>query len=1089
MATDQSTIQLAFELVGEAEMQKLQKGLQNIINQQRRLAQQSGLTSKQMGATKASMTAMTKDGRQVVGTMTRMADGTTRFNTSIRNTAGVMSKASKGMIVSWQAVRRVISGVVIARALGKVSQSFNQAFNDAQKFLRAVEEVRTLQAGAAKTTQDWTKELLKLSDAAGIDVLSLSEAAYQALSNQVANAASSTAFLSEALDLSIVSASNAQTSVAALSSIINAYNLSVSDAREVSAALFVTIEQGRLRLSDIANTIGSVAIVADQLGVSYQELLGSIAVLTKQGVTAANAQTYLRTAMLALIKPTDELTDAIVSLGYASPVAAVQQIGLINVMALLAQKAGTTNSELAEMARYFSRVRGLMGATGLTKDLGDVADVVLKVTDSLNKYNTEVQQVKDSPIFRIQREWVQMGNNMIRMNEKLIGVLDEVNKVIDFSSNMWYIVVPAIGAAIAAVTAIIFKLTGLGAALWAVGGAIVGGLSIPMLGVVGVIAAAVAAVGAFLFIVYDTIQAFHDSAAVFEVDYEKIALKAEDSAKRYEIAWRDATAQVNKSIDKQADKTLKTIDGLIGSLEARLSKIGKTLELRNKLLESYLDHEISNAKIFAAIQTELGALEVAAQRAIEANNFERYLEIVEEADKLIGRMESIEGPVWKWSDPGSGRDPEALYQIPVDFKREAKNSKYFYAQLEKGALAALATTKDLHDEQFRIEDDAIKGAKRLKKEVAALSARRAELQGSLEGALAPTSQLITQAAEEAQHLATAMGEISKESLETLGMDSYLGRATKFLKKIWEFDLADPDKSAREEQRVIDITEAYGSLSDTIEEIRTNAQNVTDVGGVEIMTGEALAQQEALLLQARTKIQELKDLGVAIPETVDRLLESIQQKVSVLVPQIEAITQIQDAIGDVEVNMADAVAPLDAMAQALRTGVGLTAELQKGLNSAFDGTSSRMQTLRQDVDALATSINALNSAAVLYANQAAANARAKVPGSFFGGMIMQRASGGTLPQRASGGSLWGLGQDQILAALAPGEGVLNRASMARFFPQFTAMNSGGPAAQVQGSVQVGDINVTVQGGDTSEQTVRDLGREIQRAVRRKVLRLV
>jgi ribosomal protein S9 len=79
-----------------------------------------------------------------------------------------------------------------------------------------------------------------------------------------------------------------------------------------------------------------------------------------------------------------------------------------------------------------------------------------------------------------------------------------------------------------------------------------------------------------------------------------------------------------------------------------------------------------------------------------------------------------------------------------------------------------------------------------------------------------------------------------------------------------------------------------------------------------------------------------------------------------------------------------------------------------------------------------------------------------------------------------------GQDRQLTALARGETVVNRKQSRRFFSELNAMNQGSqPVYRDQGGpvTNVGDVNVTVQGGDTSQQTVRGIGHALRRELKR------
>jgi len=86
---------------------------------------------------------------------------------------------------------------------------------------------------------------------------------------------------------------------------------------------------------------------------------------------------------------------------------------------------------------------------------------------------------------------------------------------------------------------------------------------------------------------------------------------------------------------------------------------------------------------------------------------------------------------------------------------------------------------------------------------------------------------------------------------------------------------------------------------------------------------------------------------------------------------------------------------------------------------------------------------------------------------------------------------GRGTDVINAMLSPGEMVINSRSSQNFFSQLNAMNQGSqPVYREQGGpvTNVGDINVSVNGGDSSQQTVREIGRALRREIQRGTIKL-
>ena len=104
----------------------------------------------------------------------------------------------------------------------------------------------------------------------------------------------------------------------------------------------------------------------------------------------------------------------------------------------------------------------------------------------------------------------------------------------------------------------------------------------------------------------------------------------------------------------------------------------------------------------------------------------------------------------------------------------------------------------------------------------------------------------------------------------------------------------------------------------------------------------------------------------------------------------------------------------------------------------------------------------------------------------GGQIGSAASVGEDLYAASGGFISGpRGTDTIPAWLSPGEFVINADSTKRFYTQLLTINSGRQPKYFSegGAVNVGDINVNVNGGETSEKTIREIARGLNRELRR------
>ena len=101
----------------------------------------------------------------------------------------------------------------------------------------------------------------------------------------------------------------------------------------------------------------------------------------------------------------------------------------------------------------------------------------------------------------------------------------------------------------------------------------------------------------------------------------------------------------------------------------------------------------------------------------------------------------------------------------------------------------------------------------------------------------------------------------------------------------------------------------------------------------------------------------------------------------------------------------------------------------------------------------------------------------MPDNGGGGRPQQRARGGGFPGRPQG-------TDRIPAWLSQGEFVVNAQATKQFLPLLKALNSGNVSHMNQGGqvTNVGDINVSVQGGDTAQATIHAIAQGLNREMR-------
>jgi TP901 family phage tail tape measure protein len=325
---------------------------------------------------------------------------------STQTSAQQARQAVDKWVVSWETMARVVTTQAIVRALSTLRNAFKASLKDAIAFERSVAEIRTI--SATKNLDTLKKSVRELSDEFNVPLTTVSEGVYQTISNQVGDGAEAFNFFAEAAKFGKVAVTSADDAVNLLSGTLNAYGKEVSETDEISAKFFKTIELGRTRGSELAQNFGEVAPVANQLGVSLEELQAAFATVTISGINTSKASTQLKGVMAGLIKPTVDMKETLKELGFESGESIIAAHGLGGAMKLL---AGTTDGTSAGLAKLFPRIRGLTAAMILSGEGSD------KMVDNLNQIETATSEMLDKEyefIFNTNAETVERQVNELK---------------------------------------------------------------------------------------------------------------------------------------------------------------------------------------------------------------------------------------------------------------------------------------------------------------------------------------------------------------------------------------------------------------------------------------------------------------------------------------------------------------------------------------------------------------------------------------------------------------------------------------------------------------------------------------------------
>ena len=155
-----------------------------------------------------------------------------------------------------------------------------------------------------------TDDLLEFSRETGIATHDAIPALYQALSAGIP-AENVFDFLRTSADLSKGGVTELSTAVDGLTSVVNAYGPDTITAAQASDQLFTAVKLGKTNADELSASLFNVIPTAASLGVGFDEVAASLAVMTAQGVPTAQATTQLRGLFVEASKSGSKLDEAI----------------------------------------------------------------------------------------------------------------------------------------------------------------------------------------------------------------------------------------------------------------------------------------------------------------------------------------------------------------------------------------------------------------------------------------------------------------------------------------------------------------------------------------------------------------------------------------------------------------------------------------------------------------------------------------------------------------------------------------------------------------------------------------------------------
>lgn len=353
----------------------------------------------------------TRPSRQVIQSMNRMADNMRRNAREIQN-AG---KAISG-------VGSTLTAAITLPIVGAGTAAL-QMSND---FGNAMAKVSTIADTKVTPMETLKNQVVDLSNAVGVGVSDIAEAQYQAISAGV-DTAKSVEFVGVAVKAAKGGFTDTTTAVDGLTTVLNAYGYGAEKATDISNQMMAAQNFGKTSFGDMASSIGNVIPIASSLNVSTEELFGSIAVLTKNGIATSGAITGLKAAYSNILKPSADASKTAQQLGLDFSSAHLQSVGWAGFLDEIKQKTGGNAETMAKLFGSTEALNSVMVLAG--KGSSDFAKA-LELMGKSGDMTEEAYKKMLTPTERMNISFNKVKNSLIQFGAALEPAFNKVAEII-----------------------------------------------------------------------------------------------------------------------------------------------------------------------------------------------------------------------------------------------------------------------------------------------------------------------------------------------------------------------------------------------------------------------------------------------------------------------------------------------------------------------------------------------------------------------------------------------------------------------------------------------------------------------------------
>lgn len=320
-------------------------------------------------------------------------------------------------------------------AAGTASLKFSGELN------AAMGNVETFMPGNTKRIEELRKEVQQLAIGVGKDTTDLAGGLYEVVS-AFGDSAETSKKLAINAKAAAAGVSTTKDAIKLTSAVTKAYgDVSASATQHASDLAFMTVKLGQTTFPELAESIGRVTPLAQEMGVSMEEMFAVLA--TGTGVTgdAAEVNTQMASALNAFIKPNTTMVQLYDALGVSGGKALIQEHGFIGALRLVKERAALANVSLGELLGRKEAMILTLALTGAQMDTFNYKMAAMKdvtgATDEAFRAQTEGINNFGFLLAQTKQKLIVLAQGFSEVLEPAVGkLIKKTSPIIDWLGNL-----------------------------------------------------------------------------------------------------------------------------------------------------------------------------------------------------------------------------------------------------------------------------------------------------------------------------------------------------------------------------------------------------------------------------------------------------------------------------------------------------------------------------------------------------------------------------------------------------------------------------------------------------------------------------